>query len=348
MTLPNILLTGASGYLGGTLLDHLATTNLPPHGKIYALVRNVKQAEAVKKYSAEPLLFDPYDKAAVEKHIFSGQISIVFWLIDALGSTAQPYFIEALSKLKQQIGHPVHFLHTSGAKIFSSLAGAVTDQPLLDNDPNLYDVQKNQRAPHDLLQQAVETNNQVIELSEAKGVRSYIFVPCIVYGKGEGFGNVISIQTVAIVKAALAAKRVHSVDTDHPTWPVSHIQDTAMLYAAILRNILAEEYPDYGKKGYYLASSGSVAWDDLYDAMAKALAKRGVIEDSGVTLADDASLAAMARGLKCPQPLVQVQLGGKCTFTAKHGESLGWKSQYPAEHILEAADAEVELILKNL
>jgi nucleoside-diphosphate-sugar epimerase len=107
----NILITGASGYLGGTLLDQLATTNLPTHGKLYALVRNDKQAEAVKKYGAEPLSFDPYDKAAVEQHILSSQISIVFWLIDAGSSTAQPYFIDALSKLKQHTNQPVHFLH---------------------------------------------------------------------------------------------------------------------------------------------------------------------------------------------------------------------------------------------
>lgn len=35
-------------------------------------------------------------------------------------------------------------------------------------------------------------------------------------GKGKGFGNSISIQTVAIVKAAIAAKRVYRVDANHP------------------------------------------------------------------------------------------------------------------------------------
>ena len=38
----------------------------------------------------------------------------------------------------------------------------------------------------------------------------------------------------------------------------------------------------------------------------------------------------------------------RCTFTAAHGESLGWKPQYAPEHILETADEEVELILQNL
>ena len=35
-------------------------------------------------------------------------------------------------------------------------------------------------------------------------------------GKGEGFGNPISIQTVAIVKAAKALRCVYRTDTDRP------------------------------------------------------------------------------------------------------------------------------------
>jgi hypothetical protein len=35
-------------------------------------------------------------------------------------------------------------------------------------------------------------------------------------GEGEGFGNRISIQTVAIVRAARALRRVHSVDEGRP------------------------------------------------------------------------------------------------------------------------------------
>lgn len=35
-------------------------------------------------------------------------------------------------------------------------------------------------------------------------------------GKGEGFGNKISIQTVAIVRAAKAAQRVYKVDDGRP------------------------------------------------------------------------------------------------------------------------------------
>jgi hypothetical protein len=35
----------------------------------------------------------------------------------------------------------------------------------------------------------------------------------------------------------------------------------------------------------------------------------------------------------------------RCTFTAENGAKIGWKPQYKPEHILEAAEEEVDLIL---
>ena len=58
-------------------------------------------------------------------------------------------------------------------------------------------------------------NNKVIEAGEKHGVSTYIYIPCIVYGQGSGFGNRISIQTVAVVRAAKALRRVCKVDDEN-------------------------------------------------------------------------------------------------------------------------------------
>jgi len=66
-----------------------------------------------------------------------------------------------------------------------------------------------------------------------------------------------------------------------------------------------------GKQGYYLAASGSVAWVDLYSAMARALVQHGVVEDDEVKPAvTDEVLAKMGGALGCPKELVPLQLGG--------------------------------------
>ena len=100
--------------------------------------------------------------------------------------------------------------------------------------------------------------------------------------------------------------------------------------------------------------------------MAKVLAKRGVIASAEVKKANDAALDRMAQALDCPKDLVAVQIGGKyvaciltndgsnadsgcrCTLEAKRAYSLAWRPDYEPKHIIETADAEVELILQHL
>lgn len=149
----NILITGASGYLGGTLLARWSQADLPPYQKLYALVRKEEQAKAVKElYGADPVWIDLSDEAGIKQAIISRQISIIYYLIDASDIRVPKIMIEALGDVKKQTGKDVHFLFTSGAKLFSSLSGLPTDRPLLDTDPELYDLQKNARAPHSFLE----------------------------------------------------------------------------------------------------------------------------------------------------------------------------------------------------
>lgn len=89
-----------------------------------------------------------------------------------------------------------------------------------------------------------------------------------------------------------------------------HIHDTVTLYIQLLRNILSEEQIDRNKRGYYLASPGAIAWSDLYKQMAKALAKRGVVEDDTLHNASAESLEEAAKALGCPKDFVPVEMGG--------------------------------------
>lgn len=113
MTSHRILITGASGYLGGTLLARWKDADLPTYDKLYALVRTDAQAQAVKQYGAEPLAFDAKDEAAVLKAVVDNKITIVYYLIDAVRSEAQVNFIKALAEVKKATGQEVHFLHVS-------------------------------------------------------------------------------------------------------------------------------------------------------------------------------------------------------------------------------------------
>ncbi|PNS18681.1 hypothetical protein CAC42_5220 [Sphaceloma murrayae] len=344
----NILMTGASGYLGGTLLAKWEQANVKGYDKLYALVRNPEHAKAVGRYGAEPLTFDVTDEHAVKDAVILNGISIVYYIIDAVKSEGQLNFIKALAEVKKTSGRDVHLLHTTGAKMFSSLTGAPVDRPLLDSEPNIFEIHKAQQAPYKMMQTPISTNVDITEQGEKHGVKTYIFAPCIVYGKGEGFGNPISIQTVEIVKAAKATGRVYKIRDDRPTWPVCNVVDNANLYIELLRAILEGNNPDHGRDGFYLASSGLITWDDLYTAMANSLAERNVIKNNAVILADDEAKENIAKALGGTKETVEIRISGKSTYTADRAKKLGWKPQYSPEHILEDAGNEVGLILETL
>lgn len=113
MSSHRILITGASGYLGGTLLARWRDANLPAYDKVFALVRTDTQAAAVKQYGAEPLSLDLKDEGSVRAAIVDNKITIVYFLIDALHGEGLPYFIQALAEVKKNTGQEVHFLHVS-------------------------------------------------------------------------------------------------------------------------------------------------------------------------------------------------------------------------------------------
>lgn len=75
--------------------------------------------------------------------------------------------------------------------------------------------------------------------------------------------------------------------------------------------MLAGDNPPHSKNGHYLAASGSVTWDDLYDVVAKSLVEQGVIDNTSVVLADDPALERMGQALGCPKEFVRWQMGGK-------------------------------------
>lgn len=112
-------------------------------------MRTEDQAQKVKQYGAEPLICNISDHDQVTRAIIDKSITVIYFLIDAYADTHQKVMIKPLGKVKEQTGREVHFLHTAGAKHFSRHSGIHLYEPLLDTDPELYDIEKAAVPPHD-------------------------------------------------------------------------------------------------------------------------------------------------------------------------------------------------------
>ena len=111
----NILVTGGSGYLGGSLLASWQQAQITGYDHLFALVRTDSQAESVKRlYGAEPVKCSLDDDRSISVLIVNRNITIVLYLIDAYKGAGATAFMKALSEVKKTTSKEVHFIFVSG------------------------------------------------------------------------------------------------------------------------------------------------------------------------------------------------------------------------------------------
>ncbi|KAJ4467210.1 hypothetical protein C8J55DRAFT_233175 [Lentinula edodes] len=345
-----VLLTGASGYLGGSLLVYLLHKfDLESRNvKLFTLVRKSEQVRKVLEQGGKviPLIGDVQDAEGMKKLIIDNLVSIVIETVDARQFAVAKPCIEALAVVKGRLNVPVHFVHTSGAKMFSSHVG-IDQSNLLNDDGDVYNTMAELNTRHPVMKQFVSLNNQIIDFAESKGVRSYIVAPPMVYGPGTGFGNKISIQIVALVRVARTLGVLFKVDQTDTTWALMHIDDQVALYATVLDNILLPKAP-YGKNGFYFSENGNFSWGSLSLAIVNALRKRnGLGNIHELSVATDGDFVAMAKVLDCNVGMVPVSIAGNCLVQGNNARKLGWVPQHGVEHLMNNVDNEVAFIVEE-
>ncbi|KAJ7491295.1 NAD-P-binding protein [Mycena latifolia] len=357
--MPRILLTGASGYIGGVLLNQIKSDL--PTAEIYTLVRTADQAEKVESLGAHPVLFDLSKNQEIRKAVIDNGVTIVVHTADAMNFGPAQNFIEALAEVKKRTGQTVHFIHTSGAKLFSSHTGIqLPPGDFISDTQDTYTLQKTFRSPHALMNQAVNTNISIFDLSESLDVRAYILVPPMVYGPGEGFGNKISIQFVAIVRIAVALQYLPQIPADDEV--LCHLQDLISLYMTLLKSIIAGNNPPFGKKhGCYFAENGVFSWKALYEGIAARLTSLGYLKGPqtagkiSLTKATEEDIQRAAEVLGVPPAFVPVSVAGKlilsesnrCAIRGDNGRQLGWEPKFGSEHLMSVVSEEVDFIIEE-
>jgi len=137
------------------------------------------------------------------------------------------------------------------------------------------------------------------------------------------------------------------------TWALCHLQDLVVLYMTLLKSIIADSNPPFGKKhGYYFAENGVFSWKALYEGIASRLASLGYFKvppTEKITLAkateDDIQRASEV--LRVPAAFVPVSVAGRCAIRGDNGRKLGWKPKFGVEHLMSVVGEEVDFIIKE-
>jgi nucleoside-diphosphate-sugar epimerase len=241
-TRDTIFITGASGYIGGSVAQKLVKIG----HRVRGLVRSKENADSLSKLGVEPVIGDLND---VDLLIREASMS------DGVINAASADHSESVQALIKGLGGSSKpFIHTSGSSIVGDDArGSQRTESIFDEYTPLV-VQK--------LKQPRRNIDLMVLGTSASDVRSIVICPSLVYGVGRGL-NPKSIQIPFLTENAQKQGVVQIVGAGLNTWSNIHIDDLVDLYVLALSKAPAGSF--------YFAENGEASFEQIGSAIATRL-----------------------------------------------------------------------------
>lgn len=203
-----VFLTGASGYIGGSVAAALRSAGHDVAG----LVRSRERADQVRTLGIEPVLGTLGD---------AGLLASMARESDAVINTADSDHRVAIEAMLPALsGSGKLFLHTSGSSIVGDLAaGEPTDKVYEDDTPVRPLAGKVAR---------VAVNETVLAAAK-DGVRAVVICPTMIYGQGHGVHRE-SVQVPWFIGQAKKHGIARHIGRGENIWSNVHIDDLVDLY----------------------------------------------------------------------------------------------------------------------
>ncbi|RYC54659.1 hypothetical protein CHU98_g11551 [Xylaria longipes] len=325
----NILVTGAAGYIGGSVVAALLSANAQlPKENLFAAVRTEEQAQSLQSLGINVLQLNLQDEKAVAEAVVQNEIDIVIHTASSIDARLGINLIKALGKRHEVTGKDTYHIHEGGWPY-----GTVKD-----GDP-VYKLEKELNDGFPIRM----TNTIITELAKAQGVTNFVVGVPFVYGTGAGKWKKISQNIPATVKAAISLKTVYKFDQDS-NFVAVHISDLAEYYVLLVKKILQGEKLPSGEEGYYFAATHEAGWWDMTQGLAEALYARGLVTEptAKVWLSDDMA----AEALDLPRQYVRLMHTARVTIDYKNRYPLGWQPKWDKHRLLASMDDEVAATLQ--
>ncbi|KAI0021086.1 hypothetical protein F4780DRAFT_739035 [Xylariomycetidae sp. FL0641] len=332
----NILVTGAGGYIGGSLYAHLKSGagGMVQPEKIHAVVRTQEQAESLSALGTNVLQADLSDEKALLGYVLRNEIDLIVHTATSTKPAITGNLISALARRREATGRPTHFIHTSGTSNFCEATGwpfgAVSDAD------HVLDLEK--RLPNRYAQ--AQTDVQVTKEAEAKGVTSYIVFPTALYGTGGGTWNKFSVQVPGCIKASLKSGTVYKFP-QNAECHFLHISDLTDFYARLIQSILDGNQIPGGREGCYFVLKHKVHWWDIMDSLAAALHARGLVSHPVAKVWPSDEMAAEAYAVPAMYAR-SIYTPSDANVTAHNAPKLGWEPRYDTQDLLNNMDREIQ------
>ncbi len=250
-----IFITGATGYIGGSLAHRL----LAEGHQVIGLVRSEARAKQARARGIAPLLGTLDDG-----EVLAGAARAADAVIDA-ASADHPASAGALLTALEGSGKV--FLRTSGTSIVGTRAGGERVEDVFDEDTPF--------TPSPVRVGRVALDQKV---RAAGDLRAVVIAPSLIYGRGHGF-NPDSIQVPWLIALARKQGVPKHIGPGANLWSNVHIDDLVELY------LLALDKAPAG--AFYFAENGENDMREVCAAIGRMLGQDGRTES--MTLAEAAA-----------------------------------------------------------
>ncbi|KAI9043183.1 NAD dependent epimerase/dehydratase [Aspergillus affinis] len=260
-----LLLVGATGFIGGSILHELLETSEAQNAnvQITVAVRQPDQAEILSKKGVRAILIAGLDDADGLENAASDH-DIVINSATGQHTEAPKALIRGLGKRKEQTGR--HAITPSPYQLRS----------FSDEDDDLFDYEKS-RAEEDPYGQRV-ADVVVVEEGIRFNVKTYIVMPPTVYGNGTGLFKKQSHQIPTLIRSAIKSGHAEYIGTGEYQLGHVHVTDLARLFSLLATKVVAGETAPSGRQGYYFTNTGNHQWVGVANLIGKAGFGMGVLQ----------------------------------------------------------------------
>jgi nucleoside-diphosphate-sugar epimerase len=281
-----VFMTGASGYIGGTVADSLIKAG----HSVAALARTEDTAARLRAHGIEPVRGELSSHSVVRNAARNADAVI------NCANAEDPFVVAAI--VEGLVGSGKVFLHTSGSSVVGDKAAGKASPKIHHEDTPF------EPLPEKIQRVAVD---RAVLASAAQGVRSVVLCPCLIYGQGRG-AHSDSIQVPNLIRQAVRSGIPRYIGAGENIWSTVHIDDVAGAY------LLALEAARAGS--FYFIENGEASLKSIVEAIARLLGGKRSPESWSI----DEAIAEWG-----PQA-AWFSLGGNSRVSAeKARKMLGWK-----------------------
>jgi nucleoside-diphosphate-sugar epimerase len=286
-----IFMTGASGYIGGTVAARLVAAGHSVGG----LARSDAAAARLRERGIGAV------RGELSSHSVVREASRAADAVINCADASDPFVVAAI--LEGLAGSDKPFLHTSGSSVIGDKAAGRFS-------PRIY----HEDTPSDPLPEKIQrvAVDRAVLGAAGRAVRSVVLCPSLIYGEGSG-ANPDSIQIPNLIRQAVKSGVPRYIGAGENVWSTVHIDDVAAAY------LLALEAARPGS--FFYLENGEASLKSIVESIARLLGSKQPAQSWSI----DEAVAEWG-----PQA-AWFSLGGNSRVRADKARAmLGWKPAGPA------------------